>query len=113
MFSICRHGTDVGTVNQYGGTVTVNDNYLILGRWDSSQGTYNISGGVLKTAGTINSNRRMHLGWDSASDKGTMNISGNAQVITNADNSNPNNNGVGMMVGYNGTGTLTLADNAS
>ncbi|HOD80771.1 MAG TPA: autotransporter-associated beta strand repeat-containing protein [Phycisphaerae bacterium] len=111
-FSIGRHGDSQAFVTQTGGTVTVNDNWLLLGRWDNAQGTYDISGGVLKTAGTINSNRRIHLGWDSATATGTMNISGNAQVITNADNSNPNNNGVGMFVGYNGTGVVTVADNA-
>ena len=110
-FSIGRRGNSQATVTQTGGTVTVNDNWLLLGRWDNAQGTYDISGGVLQTAGTTATNHRIHLGWDSANAKGTMNISGNAQVIINRDLAS-GANGSALLIGYNGTGVVTVADNA-
>jgi autotransporter-associated beta strand protein len=108
--SMGRRGTASATVNQTGGTVTLYGNHFIAGRWDSSEGTYNISGGVLKTAGN-SGNRRFHLAWDSTLAKGALNISGTGEVIVNANNENASGNpGSGLQVGYNGTGTVTVAD---
>lgn len=108
--SLGRNGNAKGFVTQTGGTVTINNNHFIAGWRGNSEGTYDISGGVLKTAGA-SGNRRMHLGWDNATNKGTMTIRGTGQVITNADNSAAD--GSGFYVGNNGTGTLNVADSGS
>jgi len=99
------------TVTQTGGTVTVNDQYFIMGRWDNSSGIYNISGGVLQTAGTIaGDNRRMHLAWDSVNATAEMHVSGNGQVIVNADNVSGS---TGFHIAERGTADITVSDNGS
>ena len=99
------------TVTQTGGTVTINDQYFIMGRYDNSSGTYDISGGVLQTAGTIaGDNRRMHLAWDSVNATAEMNVSGNGQVIVNADNVSGY---TGFHIAERGTANITVSDNGS
>jgi fibronectin-binding autotransporter adhesin len=77
-------GNSVGTVNQTGGSVTVNNNYAILGRYGTAQGTYNISGGTLQTAGA-SGDRNLYMAWDAITSRGNVNLSGAGQItITGA-----------------------------
>jgi len=110
--SLARNGTATVQVSQTGGDVELHNNYFILGRNGTSGGSYDISAGSLQTLGD-SGNRRMHLAWDSTTATGTMNLSGTAVVTLNKDNANATGNpGSGFLVGHNGTGTLTVADEA-
>jgi fibronectin-binding autotransporter adhesin len=110
--SLARNGTATVHVSQTGGDVELHNNFFILGRNGTSGGSYNISGGTLQTMGS-SGNRRMHLAWDSTTSTGSMNLSGTAEVTLNKDNANASGTlGSGLLVGLNGTGTVTVANNA-
>lgn len=69
-----------GTVNQSGGTLTVNNpangSFVVGGRnSDEANGTYNLSGG------TVNANTQVRIG---GRGNGTLNLSGSGALVTNS-----------------------------
>ena len=104
-------GSNTSTVTQTGGTIIVKDNHIIAGFNASAQGIINVSGGTLKTTGTLaGGNRKIHLGWGTVNDKGTLNISGTGNVIVNESSVSGNN---AVIVGNVGQGTLNVSGGGS
>jgi len=85
-----------GTVNQVSGTATIGG--LNIG--NNGTGFYNISGGTLTL--TANSNNDHNIG-SVAGSYGELNASGTGEVVVNKK----------LVVGKNGTGVLTVADEAT
>jgi len=99
--SLGLNGNASGTVNQSGGTVSLYDNFLMIGRRSTATGTYDLSGGTLTQTGSGDQNT--YLGWDSATARGTLNVRGTGTA----------NLGGNLYVGGYGTGQLTVADTGS
>ncbi len=120
-FEVGRGGT--GTFTQHSGTVTLETNNLVVGQGGTSEGTYTVNGGLLKTLDSSGDAGHLRVGNDGVGH--FVQTGGTVDVVTQVELGNNNTAGAegtytlqggtlvigtGMRIGRNRKGTFNFED---